>query len=135
MPESIPDFDLYAVLGVAPDAEPSVIWAAHREAVRLSHPDVAGADDVTAKQLNVARDWLLNPARRARYDAERPLARPIVEAGATPAVPLAEAAAEEGLAEGPGRREAVGCLEVGWWLLLLAFAALIFAVLLFIVAE
>ena len=133
MPESMPDFDLYAVLGVSPDADAEAIRAAHREAVRAVHPDVAGDDDEQAKRLNVARDWLLDPGRRARYDAARDAATGGPQFG-----PLGDGAAstvgEAGL-DKPGRREALGCLELAWWLLLLAFAALIFAVLLLIAAD
>ena len=76
MPESIPDFDLYAELGVAPDADADAIRAAHREAVRQAHPDVradGNVNDDQAKRLNVARDWLTDPTRRARYDEARGL--------------------------------------------------------------
>ncbi|MET1231546.1 MAG: DnaJ domain-containing protein [Candidatus Limnocylindrales bacterium] len=139
MPESIPDFDLYAELGVAPDADPDAIRSAHREAVRSAHPDVlAGedADEDLAKRLNVARDWLTDPARRARYDEARGLGTWATEAGAVKgAVDDAPASAASGLVTGPNRRDAVGCLELGWWLLLIATGALIFAVLLVIVAD
>jgi curved DNA-binding protein CbpA len=134
MPETIPDFDLYAALGVHADADDEAIRAAHREAVRLAHPDVAGDDDEQAKRLNVARDWLSDPERRARYDAARAAA---AERGMPvgPATDLASPSSEAGVAEGLGRREALGCLELAWWLLLLAFAGLILAVVLLIAAD
>jgi hypothetical protein len=61
-----PGFDPYAVLGVAFDADPVVVQLAYRARIRAAHPDVAGAAGLEqAKRLNVARDWLLDPARRA----------------------------------------------------------------------
>ena len=61
-----PGFDPYVVLGVAFDADPVVIQLAYRARIRETHPDVAGTAGLEqAKRLNVARDWLLDPARRA----------------------------------------------------------------------
>ncbi len=71
--EPIPDFDLYAALEVASDASAGAIRAAHRALVRRTHPDLnpdPAAVDAT-RRLNVARDWLSDPARRARYDGSR----------------------------------------------------------------
>jgi len=70
MTEPLPTFDLYATLKVAPDAPTDVIVAAHRVLVRREHPDLhadPGAAEHT-QRLNVARDWLTDPARRAFYD-------------------------------------------------------------------
>lgn len=138
MPESIPDFDLYAALGVAPDADDAAVRAAHREAVRRAHPDVmpgGDADDEVAKRLNVARDWLIDPGRRARYDEARGR-RPVAEDAGTARVgETAATSAEDGLATGFQRRDAIGLLETGWWLLLIVAAALVFATLLVIVAD
>ena len=138
MPESIPDFDLYVALGVAPGADPETIRAAHREAVRRAHPDVVANGDTSdeeAKRLNVARDWLIDPARRARYDEARGLCTWASDAGTLPSTESAPAGQESGLETGPGRREAGGCLEIAWWLLLIAVGALIFVILLVIVAD
>lgn len=61
-----PGFDPYAVLGVAPDADDIAIQLAYKARIRAVHPDVAGTTSLAAaKQLNVARDWLLDPVRRA----------------------------------------------------------------------
>ncbi len=71
--EPCPDFDLYATLAVAPDAPAEVILAAHRALIRMVHPDLhagPGALDA-ARRLNVARDWLADPERRAAYDGSR----------------------------------------------------------------
>ncbi len=136
MPESIPDFDLYAELGVAPDADADAIRAAHREVVRQVHPDVRvdENEDDQAKRLNVARDWLTDPARRTRYDESRGLRAWDTDEGAIDgSTDLASPSAETGISTGPGRRDARALLELGWWLLLIAGAALIFGILLVIV--
>jgi hypothetical protein len=55
-------------------ASPETIEAAHRSLVRRYHPDVSAGDPAAtarAKRLNVARDWLLDPRRRAEYDRTR----------------------------------------------------------------
>ena len=71
--ESVPSFDLYATLNVAPDAPTEAILAGYRAQIRLAHPDLVdlpGALD-RAKRINIARDWLLDPTRRRRYDGGR----------------------------------------------------------------
>jgi hypothetical protein len=66
---SIPPFDLYEELEVSRQATPSVIEAAHRALVKRYHPDVSTSADLEKiTRLNIARDWLLDPVRRARYD-------------------------------------------------------------------
>lgn len=138
MPESIPDFDLYEALGVSVDADATAIRAAHREAVRLVHPDAAPdgeTDDAEAKRLNVARDWLIDPVRRARYDESRGLVAWTIGTGAVSEGPAAPPDPADGVSDRLGRREAIGCLEVGWWILLILAAALIFGTLLLLVAE
>lgn len=68
----LPDDDLYARLGVPVDASPEAIEIAWRGLLRRHHPDVAGDDGLeAAKRINVAHDWLAEPALRARYDEER----------------------------------------------------------------
>ncbi len=74
VPETLPPFDLYAELGVAPSADRATIEAAFRRLMKKHHPDVAGEQDARGergKRLNVARYWLVDPDRRARYDGER----------------------------------------------------------------
>ncbi len=67
---SIPRFDLYEELEVSRQATSSVIEAAYRVLVKRHHPDVATQDDGDQiKRLNVAREWLISPGKRARYDA------------------------------------------------------------------
>ena len=63
--------DLYAVLGVKPDATEDEIRRAYRKAARKHHPDVnpgdAGAED-RFKKLSAAYEVLSNPEKRALYD-------------------------------------------------------------------
>ena len=75
MPQpALPADDLYARLGVPTDASPEAIEVAWRALLRRHHPDVAGPDGLEqAKRINVAHDWLSDPALRARYDRERGL--------------------------------------------------------------
>jgi hypothetical protein len=76
--EPLPEFDPYEALGVEPWADAPTILAAWRAGISHSHPDLRRADDrahatatAEAARLNVARDWLLDPARRSRYDQAR----------------------------------------------------------------
>jgi hypothetical protein len=69
----LPDDDLYARLGLEPEASPEAIELAWRALLRRHHPDVAGDSAralETAKRINVAHDWLSDPELRARYDRE-----------------------------------------------------------------
>jgi curved DNA-binding protein CbpA len=69
---ALPSDDLYARLGVPRDASPEAIDLAWRGLLRRHHPDVAGPDALElAKRINVAHDWLSDPALRQRYDRER----------------------------------------------------------------
>ena len=70
----LPSDDLYGRLGVPIDASVEAIELAWRGLLRRHHPDVAGDDGLEmAKRINVAHDWLSDPALRARYDRERGL--------------------------------------------------------------
>ena len=71
---ALPSDDLYARLGVPADASVEAIEIAWRGLLRRHHPDVAGDEGLeVAKRINVAHDWLSDPALRARYDRERGL--------------------------------------------------------------
>jgi hypothetical protein len=62
-----PGFDPFEVLGVGVDADAVVIQLAYRARIRAVHPDIAGPAGLEqAKRLNLAREWLLDPERRAR---------------------------------------------------------------------
>lgn len=69
------DEDLYAVLGVLPDAEAVVITAAFRALASKYHPDRWTGDPAVAharmSQVNRAYEVLGDAARRAAYDASR----------------------------------------------------------------
>ncbi len=75
MPQpALPADDLYSRLSLPTDASPEAIEVAWRALLRRHHPDVAGPDGLEqAKRINVAHDWLSDPALRARYDRERGL--------------------------------------------------------------
>jgi curved DNA-binding protein CbpA len=70
----VPDDDLYARLELGLDASPEAIELAWRALLKQHNPDVAGDGEAAleqAKRINVAHDWLADPALRARYDRER----------------------------------------------------------------
>lgn len=68
----LPIDDLYARLELPADAAPEAIEIAWRALLKLHHPDVAGEASLeTAKRINIAHDWLSDPALRARYDRSR----------------------------------------------------------------
>jgi hypothetical protein len=90
----IPQYDLYKALEVDPEASTETIEAAHRSLIRRFHPDRAQDRDNAlehTKRLNVARDWLTDPARRASYDRAR-LRLEMPSAQARPPRPAASAA-------------------------------------------
>ena len=66
--------DLYARLGVPPDATYDQIIRAYRRAARAIHPDADAGNPEAAERferLAAARDILTDPARRAAYDRAR----------------------------------------------------------------
>lgn len=66
--------DLYADLGVAPTASPEAIRHAYRNIAATCHPDKAPGDKRAAERFmhaTVAKALLLDPAKRAEYDAMR----------------------------------------------------------------
>jgi curved DNA-binding protein CbpA len=69
---AIPLDDLYARLELTPDASFEAIEIAWRALLKRHHPDIAGEHNLEhAKRINVAHDWLSDPALRDRYDQER----------------------------------------------------------------
>ena len=74
--DPLPDFDLYAELEIPVDAPVAVVEQAWRAKVRKAHPDRASGPNESAAtrrtaRLNIARDWLTDPQRRAQYDRLR----------------------------------------------------------------
>ena len=74
--------DLYTLLGVAPDADAGEVARAYRRRLREVHPDTrdrpadgTDTEHVDLRALQEAYAVLRDPARRARYDAERRVAR------------------------------------------------------------
>jgi len=68
--------DVYAVLGVPPDADGTALRAAHRQLVRRHHPDLRPPEErVVAtrrvQDVNMAYGLVRDDAARARYDALR----------------------------------------------------------------
>lgn len=65
--------DFYAILQVAPNAEPEVIDAAFRKLAAKYHPDVDRRRDATARmqQINEAHRVLSDAELRAAYDWRR----------------------------------------------------------------
>jgi hypothetical protein len=71
--------DYYQVLGVKHTASSEEIKAAYKRLARLQHPDLNGGSAEGAQafvQLSHARDILIDPKRRAEYDAQRHAAAP-----------------------------------------------------------
>jgi len=66
--------DYYQVLGIRHTASVKEIKAAYKRLARLRHPDLNGGSAAAAQafvQISYARDILIDPKRRAEYDAER----------------------------------------------------------------
>jgi hypothetical protein len=68
--EDLGGADPYELLGVPPDVCPAEVQRAYRRLARAVHPD-RGGDAEILKRLNLARDVLLDPARRIEFDQRR----------------------------------------------------------------
>jgi hypothetical protein len=68
--------DYYATLGISPDATITQIKRAYRKLARQHHPDRNPGDPCAANRfqaVTMAYEVLTDPARRAVYDATRPI--------------------------------------------------------------
>lgn len=65
--------DLYAVLGLAPNADGDAIRHAYRALARRLHPDVSVAPDAARQFAEISHAYavLSDPAQRRRYDEQR----------------------------------------------------------------
>jgi molecular chaperone DnaJ len=75
--------DLYATLGLRPDAGPEEIKRAYRARAREHHPD-AGGDAERFKEATHAYEVLSDPQRRARYDRSGDDGTPATRASGDP---------------------------------------------------
>ncbi len=76
--------DLYAILGVTPDASAATIRKAYHERARAAHPDLVGDLGLTTmRRLNAAWSTLRDPVRRAEYDVSRAVASPAAPTAAS----------------------------------------------------
>ena len=66
---------LYGVLGVSPKADRATVKTAFRSLAKRCHPDMQGGDELRFKEVADAYATLVNPARRAAYDAQCALVR------------------------------------------------------------
>jgi curved DNA-binding protein CbpA len=66
---------LYRVLGVSRKADRAAVKSAFRCLAKTCHPDVQGGDEPRFKEIANAYATLVNPARRAAYDAQWALVR------------------------------------------------------------
>jgi curved DNA-binding protein CbpA len=65
----LPDFDPYRELEVDASASLETIEAAYKSLMKRHHPDKGAVVSAQrAKRLNIARDWLTDPVRRATFD-------------------------------------------------------------------
>ncbi|HEX6403249.1 MAG TPA: DnaJ domain-containing protein [Pseudonocardiaceae bacterium] len=95
------DPDLYAILGVAPDASPAHIAHAYRRLIRAEHPDRHPHPDTAAlTAAATAYAILRDPAHRAAYDQTR---RPHPNQQPPPPPPRRPRAAGPDLRAGPVR--------------------------------
>src|SRR5437868_5894302 len=108
------DRDLYGVLGVPMTASQAEIRHAFREVAKRRHPDVNRGDpDAPRKFMEAleAAETLLNPRRRAVYDAR---ARPVVRPRMPPEhAPMPPAAAHRMSALGVAWRTALAVCGIG----------------------
>lgn len=84
MPDD-PPVDVYALLGVSPEADDRELRRAYRRAALAAHPDT-GAPVTVFRALQAAWEEVRTPERRAAYDARGRIAAPVLRAP-RPALP------------------------------------------------
>ncbi|MBO9522906.1 MAG: DnaJ domain-containing protein [Nocardioidaceae bacterium] len=105
----------YDILGVAPDATAEQVKAAWREATDKFEP---GQGSGQFRLFNEAADVLLDPAKRAAYDAEigtaevEPTPEPAPVVPGAPEVPEAAPDAQEAAPDAPAKRRALSLTTV-----------------------
>ncbi len=74
-----PQQDWYEVLGLTPGAPAAEVKAAHRRLAREWHPDTNAAPEAHSRMrdINRAREVLLDPVARAEFDRARRAAPPV----------------------------------------------------------
>jgi DnaJ-class molecular chaperone len=60
----------YGVLGIAADADNAQVKTAFRSLAKVWHPDLNGGDEARFKEISHAYKTLVDPAKRAAYDAQ-----------------------------------------------------------------
>jgi curved DNA-binding protein CbpA len=77
---------LYEILGIPKDADKAQVKSAYRSLAKACHPDLPGGSAPRFREISQAYEILVNPAKRAAYDAqaalERAMARRRVRAAA-----------------------------------------------------
>jgi curved DNA-binding protein CbpA len=103
--------DLYAILGIPPDAEVAEIRAAYRAAAKTAHPDT-GADASRWALVRLARDVLGDPDRRRAYDETGETAEPQRDQRMSKAVDLLSRAMEKVLDDAAKAEDDVTRIDV-----------------------
>jgi curved DNA-binding protein CbpA len=104
---------LYGVLGIAPNADSARVKRAFRSLAKACHPDLQGGSDGRLKEISQAYATLVDPQRRAAYDAHCALVRANTRRRLAAAIATIGCLlhADRRLGRG-GRRLAAGCLSV-----------------------
>lgn len=125
----LPSFDLYRELEVDPNASPETIEAAWRSLVKRHHPDAnptIGIDRI--RRMNIAHDWLSDPALRARYDAMRGQRHSPVRTKAPSTAPSASASRSLPAASAAARPTLGRLAAYGVWCLVSVVVAYVISV-------